>query len=95
MEESKSTARLREPDSARVENTVAMLLQSDLVYIEQTIKRLVESLKRDGYLDPDFQFLTKAERERALNEFMEKVIRTEAHLYRNKLDHQATRSWKP
>lgn len=75
MEENKSTARLREPDSARVENTVAMLLQSDLGYIEQTIKRLVESLKRDGYLDPDFQFLTEAERERALNEFMEKVIR--------------------
>ncbi len=56
---------------------------SDSEYIENTIKRLVEELKAKNCLSQEFQFLTKAERNRALEEFMDNFISKE-----NCLDHQ-------
>ncbi len=35
----------------------------EIAYIENTLKQVIEELKRDACLRPDFQFDTKAERE--------------------------------
>lgn len=43
-------------------------------YLEQTIKRLVEELKAKNCLSQDFEFLTKAERERKLERFVNDFI---------------------
>ena len=51
------------------------LLSSD--YLELTIKRLVEELKAKNCLSQDFQFLTKAERKQAVEDFVDVFIKTE------------------
>ena len=49
-------------------------------YLEQTIKRLVEELKAKNCLSQDFQFLTKAERKQAVEDFVYDFIKTEGSL---------------
>lgn len=49
-------------------------------YLEQTIKRLVEELKAKNCLSQDFQFLTKAERKQAVEDFVDVFIKTEGPL---------------
>ena len=44
-------------------------------YLEQTIKRLVEELKAKNCLSQDFEFLTKAERECKLEQFVNNFIK--------------------
>lgn len=47
-------------------------------YLEHTLKRLVEALKQQGCLPEDFVFLTQEEREKAVEDFMDDLIKTEA-----------------
>lgn len=47
---------------------------SDIEYLEQVIKRLVEELKQRNCLSQEFQFLTEAERELKLEEFIDTAI---------------------
>lgn len=56
---------------------------SDIEYIESTIKQLVEELKAKKCLSQEFRFLTKAERDRALERLMDDFISEE-----DCLDHQ-------
>ncbi len=47
-------------------------------YLEHTMKRLVEALKQQGCLSQDFAFLTQEEREQAVEDFVDELIKTEA-----------------
>lgn len=47
---------------------------SELEYIEQTLKRLIDELKKQNRLDQDFKFLTKAEREKILKEKIDEFL---------------------
>lgn len=47
---------------------------SDLWYLEETMRRLVEELKKNNCLRQDFEFLTKAERESKLERFIDDFI---------------------
>lgn len=48
---------------------------TDMEYIDQTIKRLVEELKQRNCLSQDFTFLTKAEREALLNKAIDDFLK--------------------
>lgn len=48
---------------------------SDTQYLEETMKRLVKELKTNNCLSQDFEFLTKAERERKLEKFIDDFLR--------------------
>ena len=49
----------------------------DIEYLENIIKRMVDELKAKKCLSQDFCFLTKAERDRALEDFIDDFIKTE------------------
>ena len=48
---------------------------SDTQYLEETMKRLVEELKKNNCLSQNFEFLTKAEREKKLEQFIDDFVR--------------------
>lgn len=50
---------------------------NDAEYLENTIKRMVEELKTKNCLSQDFCFLTKAERDKALDNFIDDFIKME------------------
>lgn len=47
---------------------------SDMRYLEESMKHLVKELKKNNCLSQDFKFLTKAERELALERVIEHFI---------------------
>lgn len=47
---------------------------TDMEYLEQTIKRMVEELKQRNCLSQEFQFLTKAEREGRLEKAVDDFL---------------------
>lgn len=47
---------------------------SDMQYLEEIMKRMIEELKKNNCLSQDFEFLTKAERERKLEQFLNSFI---------------------
>lgn len=49
--------------------------ESEIEYLEQTMKRLVEELKQKNCLSQEFVFLTKAERENKLEKAIDEFIR--------------------
>ena len=49
----------------------------EINYLEETIKRLVEELKAKNCLSQDFQFLTKAEREKALEWHIDQFLKSQ------------------
>lgn len=48
---------------------------SDMEYIEQTLKQLVDELKQRNCLSQEFQFLTKAEREALLGKKVDDFLK--------------------
>lgn len=48
---------------------------SDTRYLEEIMERLIEELKKNNCLSQDFEFLTKAERERKLEQFVNNFIK--------------------
>ena len=49
-------------------------LNSDIEYLESTLKKLIEELKQKNCLSQEFKFLTKAEREQKIEEFIDDFI---------------------
>ena len=49
---------------------------SDIEYLENTIKRIVEELKGKNCFSQDFQFLTKAEREIYFERHIDKFLKS-------------------
>ena len=49
---------------------------SDSEYLENTIKQMVEELKAKSCLSQDFHFLTKAERDKALEYRIDQFLKT-------------------
>ena len=47
---------------------------SDLRYVEESVKHLIEELKRKNIISQDFEFLTKPERERQMERFIDDFI---------------------
>ena len=54
-------------------------MDEQLDYLERTLSDLVDALKKRNCLDQEFKFLTKAERNQCIEDFMELVIKTEDH----------------
>ena len=48
-----------------------------LFYLERTLSDLIDALKKRNCLDQEFEFLTKAERNQCIEDFMEQAIKTE------------------
>lgn len=48
--------------------------ESEIEYLEQTMKRLVEELKQKNCLSQEFRFVTKAERESELEKAIDEFI---------------------
>lgn len=47
----------------------------DIEYIEKAVKRLVEVIKESGFVDLGFSFYTKLEREYAIEQFVDEIVR--------------------
>mgnify|MGYP006865377926 CR=1 FL=1 len=55
---------------------IGMTIQTGgLDYLEQTVKRMVEELKRRGFLSEKFVFLTRAEQEAASEEHIDRFLK--------------------
>lgn len=48
--------------------------ETDIIYLEQVVKKLIEELKQKNYLSQDFVFLTKAERGKVIEKFIDDFI---------------------
>ena len=54
-------------------------MNPDIDYLERSIKRLVEELKKNNCLSQDFEFLTKTERVQKVESFIDDFIQSETH----------------